>query len=204
MSTQTSPSEQEISISRVYARALLSLAEEQDTAELVLEEVSGIVAELDRNEGFSSFLTSPLIEVDERKESLERIFRGRLSDLLLDSLLVMNRKGRIGLVRALGETYREEFEKLRGQVRAHVKTAVSLEDGQRSEIVKLVSRLTGKKATLVESVDESLIGGIVLRVGDKRFDRTLSKELIKLHTTLLDRAAQELHTGQLFISEESQ
>ena len=204
MSTDIKPSEQEIAISRVYAQALLSLAEEQGETEVVLEQLDGIVQELNRDEGFAAFLTSPLVDTGDRQTSLERMFRTRLSDLLLDTFLVMNRKGRMGLVPAIAETFRQELERLRGQVRAHVKTAVSLEDTQRGQIVELVSKLTGKTATLVESVDASLIGGIVLRVGDNRFDRTLSKELNKLQTSLLDRAAQELHTGKFYISEESQ
>ena len=204
MSRNNGPSEQEITISRIYARALLQIAEEQGVAESVLEELDGLVEQADRDDAFASFLTSPLVETDERQASLERIFRGRMSELLLDTVLVMNRKGRMGLVQALAETYRDELEKLHGEIRVHVRSAVALDDAQRQQLSEVVSQSTRKQATLVEAVDESLIGGVVLRVGDQRIDTSVANELSKLQEQMLDRVTQELHTGKSFISEEAQ
>ena len=204
MSKDNRPSEQEITTSRVYARALLKLAEEQGAAESVLEELDSLVEQADRDETFASFLTSPLVEADERRASLDRIFRGRLSELLLDTIQVMNRKGRMGLVPALAGTYRDELEKLRGEIRVHVRSAVALDDAQRQQLSEAVSQYTSKQATLVESVDESLIGGVVLRIGDQRIDTSVAKQLSKLEQQMLGRVTQELHAGKSFISEEAQ
>ncbi len=204
MSKENRPSEQEITTSRVYARALLKLTEEQGVAESVLEELDSLVEQADRDKAFASFLTSPLVEADDRRASLDRVFRGRMSELLLDTIQVMNRKGRMGLVPALGETYRDELEKLRGEIRVHVRSAVALDDAQRQQLSEAVSQYASKQATLVESVDESLIGGVVLRVGDQRIDTSVAKQLSKLEEQMLGRVTQELHTGKSFISEEAQ
>jgi F-type H+-transporting ATPase subunit delta len=204
VSKENRPSEQEITTSRVYARALLKLTEEQGVAESVLEELDSLVEQADRDKAFASFLTSPLVEADDRQASLDRIFRGRMSELLLDTIQVMNRKGRMRLVSALGETYRDELEKLRGEIRVHVRSAVALDDAQRQQLSEAVSQYTSKQATLVESVDESLIGGVVLRIGDQRIDTSVAKQLSKLEEQMLGRVTQELHTGKSFISEEAQ
>lgn len=204
MTRNNKPSEREIAISRVYAQALLAIARDSDQVESVLEELDELVGLADRDRGFAGFLTSPLVETEERRGSLERLFRGRLSDLLLDTLLVMNRKGRMGLVPALADTYRHEVEEFRGEIRVHVRSAVELADSQRQRLAQAVARLTKKRATLVESVDSSLIGGVVLRVGDQRIDSSVASELDKLGEQMINRVAQELHTGKTFITEEAQ
>lgn len=204
MTRDNKPSEGEISISRVYAQALLAIARESDEIQSVLEELEDLVAMADRDREFAGFLTSPLVETRERRESLETLFRGRMSDLLLDTLQVMNRKGRMSLVRALADTYRHEVEKLRGQIRVHVRSAVELDDTQREQLSRAVAQLTRKQATLVESIDRSLIGGVVLRVGDQRIDSSVASELEKLGEQMINRVAQELHAGKTFISEEAQ
>ncbi|MEJ2084798.1 MAG: ATP synthase F1 subunit delta [Acidobacteriota bacterium] len=204
MSLDGKPSEQEVAISRVYARALLSVAREGEQVESVLEELSDLVGLADRDEAFARFLTSPLIDSAEREVSLERLFRGRMSDLMLDTLLVMNRKSRMELVPALAETYREEVETLRGEIRVQVKSAVELDDAQRRELTQAVARLTRKRATLLESVDSSLIGGVVLRIGDRKIDTSVARSLGILGEQMAGRVAHELHTGKTFISEEAQ
>ena len=197
-------SEQEIAISRVYARALLALAEETDAVDSVRDELDELLALISRDEDFSRFLTSPLVDSEERRESLERMFRGRMSDLLLDTLQVMNQKGRSGLIPALAETYRHEIEVLRGEVRVHVRSAIELSDAQREQLSSAVAELTNKKPTLIESVDDELIGGVVLRIGDQRIDTSVASQLRDLEQQMVGRLSQELLSGNTFISEESQ
>ncbi|MEJ2086129.1 MAG: ATP synthase F1 subunit delta [Acidobacteriota bacterium] len=201
---ESKPSEKETAISRVYAQALLAVARESEQVDSVLDELTDLVGLTDRDEAFARFLTSPLVDAAERELSLERLFRGRMSDLMLDTLLVMNRKNRMGLVPALAETYREELEILRGEIRVHVRSAVELDDAQRRELTQAVARLTRKRATLLESVDKSLIGGVVLRIGDRKIDTSVARSLGRLGEQMIGRVAHELHTGKSFISEEAQ
>nr|MDP9122938.1 F0F1 ATP synthase subunit delta [Acidobacteriota bacterium] len=105
--------ERELGVGRVYARAILDLAESQGAAESLLGELTDLAAYAAGNPEFESFLTSPLIEDGARVDVLEKIFRGRASDLLVDALQVVNRKGRIGLLRAIAQAYRQEYRALR-------------------------------------------------------------------------------------------
>src|SRR5436305_443733 len=90
---------------------------------------------------------------------------GQASDLLLDSLQVINRKGRLGQLRAIAESYRAALRDLRGWVDVRVRTAVPLDDAQRTRLQEVMAASTGKKPTLIERVDPSLIGGLVVDVG---------------------------------------
>lgn len=203
MTTATKPSTQEIAIAGVYAQALLKLAEAQGQADTVLEELEALAALIDHDPGFANFLRSPLVGTQDRRQSLDRMFQGKMNEILLDTLLVMNSKGRSGLVRALVEAYSQEYEQLRGQVRVAVQSAVPLTDGLRRQLRDVVSGFTGKAPKLEESVDPDLIGGLVLQVADRRIDTSVFKEIKGLRQQLLDRASQEIHRGKTYLEEAS-
>ena len=198
---RTKPSEQEIAIARVYAQAALSLAEQQGQSDEVLAELESLSAVMDRDPAFESFLGSPLVDTEKRRAALDRIGQGQMSEILLDTLQVMNNKGRSGLVRAFVEAFRQEYEELRGQVRVRVQSAVPLTPALRERLQQAVSSYTGKTAKLEESVEPSLIGGLVIQVEDRRIDTSVVKEIRGLGQRLLERASQEIHSGSAYIEE---
>jgi len=199
----TKPSEQEIAVARVYAQAALSLAEARGQTDSVLEELEELLVEMDRNPAFNDFLGSPLVDTQERRSSLDRMFQGRMNEILLDTLQVMNNKGRSGLVRALVEAYQQEYEDLRGQVRVQVQTAVPLTEELRQELQRAVSGYTGKKAKLEERVEPSLLGGLVVHVADHKIDTSVVRDIRGLGQRLLDRASREIHSGTTYFEEAS-
>lgn len=201
MTVKTKPSEQEIAIARVYAQSALSLAEQQGQSDEILEELAALAELMDRDPAFESFLGSPLVDTEERRAALDRIGRGQINEILLDTLQVMNNKGRSGLVRAFVEAYRQEYEELRGQVRVRVETAVPLTSALREQLRQAVSSYTGKTAKLEESVDPSLIGGLVVQVADRRIDTSVVKEIRGLGQRLLERASHEIHSGTAYFEE---
>ena len=203
MTAAAKPSSQEIAIARVYAQAVLKLAEAQGQADSVLEELEDLGALIDRDPAFASFLRSPLVGTEDRRVSVDRMFQGKMNEVLLDTVHVMNSKGRAGLVRALVEAYSQEYEELRGQVRVAVQSAVPLTDTLRQQLQQAVTGLTGKTPKLEESVDPDLIGGLVLQVTDRRIDTSVFKEIKGLRQQLLDRASQEIHSGKTYLEEAS-
>lgn len=187
----TGVNEKHLGVARVYSDALIDLAERQDAAESLGDELQGLARQMARDEQFRAFLQSPLVEQSERRQALETIFRGRLSDLLVDGLQVMNRKGRIGLLPAIARTYHETLNERLGQVDVRVATAVPLDPAQREHIEAAVAASLGKKPVLQESVDEDLIGGIVFQIGDRKIDGSVASHLHTLGKALRDRASSE-------------
>jgi len=186
-------------VARIYARSAFSLAEEQDATQSLQDELEELVKQLDREPALERFLSSPLVETGERQQTLDRLFKGKMSEVLLDTLQVMNKKGRSGLVRALEVAYRQEFEDRTGRVTVNVRTAVALTEELRQKLVDATSRFTGREASLIEAVDESLIGGMILRVGDQKVDSSVAKELRQLETQFLDRASRESQNDEAYI-----
>lgn len=184
-------SEKHIAVARVYSDALMELAEAQGVVEPLEEELQELAAQVDRQRDLRAFLESPLVETDKRSDALEHMFRGRLSDLLVDGLQVMNRKGRIGLVPALAHAYHETLNERLGRVEVRITTAVPLDEAQRRHIEAAVAAGLGKKPLLQESVDPSLIGGIVFQIGDRKIDGSVASYLNTLSEALRTRASRE-------------
>ncbi len=193
--------EQEIAVARVYARSALALAESEGQAESLLEEIEGLAALVARDASFERFVGSPLVDGKARAGALERALRGRASDLLVNTLQVMNRKGRLQLVPALAEAYRQELEELRGRVEVEVETAVPLGEKQRARLREAIVRFTGRQPDVVERVDPSLLAGMVVRVGDRKVDTSAAKEIRRLEARLMERAADDIHAGRTYFEE---
>jgi ATP synthase F1 delta subunit len=188
-------------VGRLYAEAMLHVAEEKGQSEALLEELDGLVAYMDGHPEFERFLTSPLIEEGPHGEVLEKAFRGKASDLLVDSLLVINRKGRLASVRAIALAYRAALRDLRGWVDVRVRTAVPLTPELRARLTEVLAAFTGRRPTLVEKVDPGVIGGLVVQVEGRKIDASVASRLHDLSTALASRAAREIHSGKAYVAE---
>lgn len=187
--------DRELAFARTYSRALLVLAEEKKESERVLEELRLIVALLDKDPMFDTYFSSPTVDAKVRERTIDTLFRNRLTDLVVDTLQVMNRKGRSSLVRALAQTFHEDYEEARGIVEVFVWSAVALGDEDRRKASTMAEGYTKKKVVLVERVDPSMLGGLIIQVGDRKFDMSVRSHLRKIGDALIDRASRELHRG---------
>jgi F-type H+-transporting ATPase subunit delta len=185
--------EQELAVAGVYARALLGLAVERDEANEVEAELAELARLVAASPEIEAYLSSPLVDDEDRVAVLDRALRGRVGELVVNTLQVMNRKGRLGLLSALAEAYRLENEQRRGEVDVEVTTAVELSDELRRRIAVAASRFAGRTARLVETVDPKLLGGLVLKIGDRKIDGSLARQLHDARQGLFERASQELH-----------
>lgn len=169
----------------VYAEALFELAHKQGLSEQVRDELETLVRLARENPTFAEFLRSAAIDDEKKAAQLERWLRGRFSDLLLNTLLVMNRHGRLGLLEALLRALVLRAEQAAGQIEARVRSAVELDESLRERTVEAIRRVTGRQPLVEYRIDPELIGGLVVEIGDIRFDSSIRRQL--------DRARQKLH-----------
>lgn len=193
--------DRDLAVGRLYAEAMLVLAEERGQSEALLDELRELVEFLDQNPKVEHFLSSLMVDEEGRARVLNDVFKGQASDLLLDSLQVINRKGRLGQLRAIVESYRAALRDLRGWVDVKVRSAVPLDDAQRGRLQETLAASTGRKPALIERVDPSLIGGLVVEVEGKKFDASVASRLQDLSEALLARASREIHSGTAYVAE---
>jgi F-type H+-transporting ATPase subunit delta len=117
----------------------------------------------------------------------ERIVRRVVGDVLPEAVslvLLMIRRGRPGAIGRMVEHFAELVRRHRGVELAEVRTVLPMEDEQRDAVVERLHELTGNKIQINEVVDESLIGGITVRIGDRLYDASVRNRLERLRARL--------------------
>lgn len=184
-----------IAIARVYSEALLSLARSQGREEGFHHELLELVELQERDPAVADLLNNPLIEPQRRRASLERAFRNRASDLLVDTLQVLNTKGRLGFLPAIAHTYEEALDRLEARVDVRLVSAIPLTELHRQQVRSAIHRSTGQQARLSERVDPSLLGGMVIQIGDRKADASVTTQLRVLSDALMARASRQILSG---------
>jgi F-type H+-transporting ATPase subunit delta len=188
--------EKQVAVARIYSRAMFDLAESEGSTKSLLEELRDLLSLLRDRDDLRAFIISPMVEQREREKVLEGIFRGRASDLLVDGLQILNKNGRLSLLPTIVETFREAYQEHHGHIDVQVTSAAPLSAAAKKGLVAAATRLAGREAVLVESIDESLIGGMVVRVGDRKIDTSVRTELFKLRHALDERSALEIYRSR--------
>jgi len=193
--------ERSLGVARLYARSMLAVALEQGAAEELGDELDAVLEGAVRDREFGAFLMSPVLERDKRRQSLEKALRGRASDLLIDSLQVINRKGRLQILPQVVEEYHEAHRETLGQVEVRISTAVPLTEAQREDLHRRTRESTGKETFLIEKVDPNLLGGLVVQMGDQKVDMSVRRDLQLLSARFVRRLSEEIVGGGRFVTE---
>ncbi len=178
-----------------YAEALFRLACAAGRSAAIFDELGELLRLCESEPGFAAFMTSRALDADRRAAALERMFRGRLDDLTLNTLLVMNRHGRDGLLAALQRAYELCMERAAGEVEVQVTSAVELDAQMRRQIEQTAAELTGKKPRVLYTLAPELLGGLVVQIGDWRYDNSVRRQLRAARARILERGERGLEIG---------
>ncbi|MEX0289019.1 MAG: ATP synthase F1 subunit delta [Flavobacteriaceae bacterium] len=159
-----------------YAKAVLELAIESKVTDAVEEDMRAVVATISESAELRAMLGSPVIKGAAKKEALNSIF-GKKHGITegLISMLVDNK--RIPMLEEVALKYIVLNEQLKGEGVAYVTTAVPMTPALEKELLERVTKLTGNKVVIENKVDENIIGGFVLRVGDLQYDASIANKL---------------------------
>jgi F-type H+-transporting ATPase subunit delta len=184
----------------VYARALLGAAEKAGQSETVVEELTSLVDELfPQIPKLELLLRTPRLSHEDRLPILDRALGGRVSPLTLTFLKVLSKHGRLDCLRAVARAAREQLDALRGRVEVQVQTAYPLSNPLRERITARLTELLGREVVLTTEVNEDLLGGLVVRVGDTVYDASLASQLKRMEQVTLDHTRQVLRqAGERF------
>jgi len=162
-----------------YAKAVLSLATDQNTADVVNNDMKQIANAITESKDLSNMLQSPVIKSSAKKEALLAVFgnSNAMTVNLIDTLITNKRLSLLGDV---ASSYNRLFDESKGTQVAQVTTAVPLTDDLKVKVLAKVKELTGKDVEVESIIDESIIGGFVLRVGDIQYNASIANKLDKL------------------------
>lgn len=150
----------------------------------VLEEVRGgidlFINTCRANPELQAILKNPIISLDKKASILDGLFTGKVNKMILSFFKIVIRKGRSEILYATGKEFINQYNVLKNIVKARVTSASSLSAENIKEIEEVVKEATRGEVILTTEVDPDLIGGFILKVGDKQFDASLSSKLNKL------------------------
>jgi F-type H+-transporting ATPase subunit delta len=164
-----------------YAKSLIDLSTEQNSMEAMRADMISIVQVIDASPVLGAILNNPIIPLDKKAGILKNIFADKVHLVTQTFLNLIVSKGRAGIVYETAKAFMSQYNVLKGIITAEVTSAVALTDLNRTEIVEIVKREVGANQVIIkEKVDERLIGGFILKVGDRQFDASISSSLNKL------------------------
>ena len=162
-----------------YAKAILDMAKENKALDAVEKDMRSIAATISGSKELRDVLASPVVSGTMKKNALLEIFKGSHS-ITEGAINMLVDNKRLGMLNEVALKYIIINEQLKGKDVAYVTTAVPLDAAMEKKILKKVAALTGNEVTIESKVDESIIGGFILRVGDLQYDASVSNKLNNL------------------------
>lgn len=163
-----------------YAQALFSLALERGEADKVRADMELICKVHQENPGFRQMLKSPVINADKKISVMRGIFGEKIAKISMTYIEIIIRRRRESLLYQIAGQYEELYLQNKNIKRAQITSAAPMQESVRSELLKLLEEQTGATILLEETVDPSIIGGVIVRIDNTVFDDSIIKKLKNL------------------------
>ncbi|HEX4007280.1 MAG TPA: ATP synthase F1 subunit delta [Acidobacteriaceae bacterium] len=174
-------------IAQVYARSLFEVAKEHDVLDTIREQLGAFTDTLNENREVAIFFFSPYFATDEKKAGLERMVTGA-EPILMNFLEALLERHRMPAIFRIRVTYDGMWEEENRLLPVQVTSAVELDEQTVNSIGRRIGEQTGRKIELSSEVDDGIIGGIVLRVGNVILDASIRNRLEQLRKQVAQAA----------------
>lgn len=173
-------------ISQTYGEALFELAVEENKTELFLEEVTGLLTVIKENPEFSQFMNHPKIPKEEKIKFVEEVFQGKIDKELLGFLVTIIEKDRYIEIQGILQYVIDSIKEYSSIGTAYVTTAIPLQEQEVKEVKdKLLATTNYKTIECHFEVDKTLIGGMVIKMGDRVVDSSIRTKLARMERELM-------------------
>ena len=163
-------------IAQVYSRALFQAAQEQDKLDVVREQVGAFADALDAQRDLAVFFFSPYFSTEEKKDGLGRVLDGA-DETVRNFLELLIEKHRMPAIHRIRRAYDALWEEANRLLPVEVTSAIALEPSTVEQIGQRIGERTGRRVQLESKVDPDILGGIVVRVGDRILDASIANRL---------------------------
>lgn len=161
-----------------YAKSLLDLTVEQKNTEEVYKDMELIASTVSESRELALILKSPIIKLDKKQDILNAIFP-KVSKLTKGFISIIVGNGRESILGVIAESFVQQYKSNKGIVVAELKTVVKLDEKLKFKILELVNP-NNKEVEVTEVIDESLIGGFIVKVDDKQVDASIATRIAEL------------------------
>jgi len=186
-------------LGEVYAEALFELALERQLAEQVRRELGQLVELIAGEREWALFLESPGVHRSEKGAVIKRVLEGKIGDLMMDFLSVLAEKDRLAALAAIERCYGELEDKHAGRIKGKLVTAIELEQKEQVRLTEQIGRALRKTVTLQSRCDPSIIGGMILTIGDTMMDGSVRGSLDRISRQMRQKSERELRGADLLL-----
>ena len=161
-------------VGRRYAEAIYEIAVSSDKVKEIYEALNQMMELYKNDNEFKTFITHPLIELDEKKRVLKEMFKN--SDETIENIIfyILDKKRMENIRNITAEYLNYEKNQI---VDVEATFAVEPSEAQKTKLIANLEKKTGKKVKLAIKVDKSILGGGIIRIGDTVIDGSIRKEL---------------------------
>ena len=163
-----------------YAKSLLELANERGVLEVVRKDMQLFTQTVNEHRDLKLALKNPIIKNDKKLSILNQVFGSRINEMTSHIFRIISQKNREDILEEIAKEFEHQYNQLKGIQVAQVTTAVPLTPQLSNAFTRVVAEQTGKTVQLKEKVDPELLGGYVLRVGDRQLDDSVRSNLRRL------------------------
>ena len=167
-----------------YAQALIEIGQDEGLLGRMHEELEAIDGLVTESDDFRLIFLSPTIDPEHKHEIMEKLFGDRFCRPIMGFLDVLFRKKREPLLDNIKDQFIRFEDESEGRIRVQVKSAKPMADDLLETLKNRITAASGKSVTLETSVDSKLLGGAVIRVGDRLVDGSLRSRIRKLRKEL--------------------
>ena len=175
-------------IASIYGEALYELAAEEKKTGLFLTEIKAVQAVLHENTEFTKLMTHPKLSKEEKMEAVGQVFRGRVSREIAEFIRIMVEKDRWEELDKACTYFVDRVKEVMGIGAAYVTTAVPADKSMQKKVrARLLKTTHYKDMEMHYTVDPSIVGGMIIRIGDRVMDSSIATMLSNLRRQLLQK-----------------
>jgi F-type H+-transporting ATPase subunit delta len=160
-----------------YAEALYELARRDDKVDVVEQELKAVSQLIGEDRDLQKILYHPRITAGEKKDLLKVLFEGKISEVTFEFLKLLVERQREQFLSDIVEYFVNKANTDRNITAAGISSAVELTEGEKKDLEVVLAKITGKKVVTDYSVNPALIGGVVVRIGDRVIDGSIRTRL---------------------------
>jgi F-type H+-transporting ATPase subunit delta len=177
-------------IARNYAEALLSLARKADDLPAWGRLIDDVANAIERDDRLRQFLAAPQVSADQKNAVLSKAYEDRAPRLFLRFLQQLVKNRRQNLIPEIATEYRDLVDEVEGRVHAQVTLAKPVDEEQHAAIARQLSHTLGKPVVPQIRINPNILGGIVVRIGDRVMDGSVRRRLGILRTRMLAKSGR--------------
>lgn len=171
-------------IANRYAEALFQIGEEEELTDMLYQELSEIVNLIKVNQDLFSILKSPVISKKEKISLIDNIFEDKININIKNFLKILIEQDRISFISDISDSYKELLNEKNNILEGFVISAIPMKKEEIKELEEKLSEKYNKNVTLENKVDKSILGGVLVRLGNEEIDGTVKTRLDKMKEQL--------------------